>query len=73
MKYQNLRQVYKVTEWRENCVFKTRTLGYAWITEGLIPDDKSIQYHSPSTNILMKHSTIRRVSDDTADVVEVTL
>ena len=30
MKYQSLRQIFKITEWKGGCVYKTVRVGYAW-------------------------------------------
>jgi hypothetical protein len=77
MKYQGLREIFKVTEWRESdgvkAVFKTKKIGFAWITIGTEPEkqyDGNIQFHSISTNLMkeLNHKTNRTVSDDTPDI-----
>ncbi len=74
MKTQLLREVFKVTEWREGCVYRTKSVGYAWVTDGVNPPDKDTQYHSVSTTVmrhmaLQKRNTIRRVADDANDII----
>lgn len=78
-KRQTLMQVYKITEWKDGCVYKTKPVGYCWITNGVTPRmagyDENIQFHNVSTSIMVKmeYKTDRRVSDDTPDMVITTL
>lgn len=74
MKYQGLRQFYKITEYRDGCVYRTKPMGYYWITLGKnIPQLKDVQYCSVSTDIMKKYQTNRTVKDDVDDIVEVKL
>jgi hypothetical protein len=76
MKYQSLRQIHKITQWKDGCVFKTKPVGYAWITFDHNPTvDTHIQFNSISTDLLVKlsYKTTRRVSDDTPDMDITTL
>lgn len=73
MKYQGLRQIYIITEWKDDCIYRTKSKGYAWITLGTIPIEKDTQYCSVSTSIMSKVKTNRTVSDDTPDIVQTNL
>lgn len=70
-KLQGLREVRRVIEWRDGCVYKTATEGYAWVDAGLSGDGKDIFYCSLSTQLHGKVSrTMRMVSPDTPTVVQ---
>lgn len=73
MKIQNLREVFKVTEWREGCVYRTKSVGYAWVTDGYTPSEyePNTQIHSLPTAITRKleYRTSRTVADETADLI----
>lgn len=76
MKYQGLRQVFRVTEYRDGCVFRTKREGYAFVTIEVANNSVTgdIQYHSLSTKMMMElrmMKTMRKVADDTPDVVPV--
>ena len=76
MKLQGLRQIHKITEWKSGCIFKTKHVGYAWITLDHTPvHDGHLQFNSVSTDLMTKlnHKCLRRVSDDTPDVDYTTL
>jgi len=82
VKHQGLRQVFKIVEWRNGCVYKTKQIGYAWVTLPIDSrhldtqsEDKNIQYHSISTDMMQKLNwkTNRTVSDDTPDIVPVSI
>jgi hypothetical protein len=74
MKYQGLREFYKITEYRDGCVYKTKPIGFYWITLGKnIPQWPDTQYISVSTDIMRKYRTNRTVTDDTLDIVETKL
>lgn len=71
LKHQVLREIFKITEWRDGCVYKTRSVGWAWITEGFNPpNDGNLQFVSPSTTVMraLNFKTIRSVSMDTPDM-----
>jgi predicted SPOUT superfamily RNA methylase MTH1 len=75
MKYQGLRQVYKIVEYRKGMVYRTEPIGYAWITIGdkekYQDGDKVYASISTRVSIKLKHNQLfRRVSDDIADYVE---
>ena len=75
VKYQGLRQVFKIVEWRNGCVYRTKQIGYAWVTLDTQSEDKNIQYHSISTDMMkmLNYKTNRTVSDDTPDIVPVSI
>jgi hypothetical protein len=76
MKFQSLRQVFKITEWRAGCVFKTKPVGWAWVTlDTNPPNDGNLQFVSPPTTIQQElgNKTFRRVSDECADFVITTI
>ena len=76
MKYQGLREIFKVTEFRDGCVFRTKKIGFAWITIGTEPEKSYadfVQFHSISTNLSKTVKSNRKVSDDTPDIVITTL
>jgi hypothetical protein len=71
MKYQGLREVFKVIEWKDGCVFRTKKIGFAWVTIGTEPErnyDGNIQFHSVSTNLSKMIKTNRTVPDETPDI-----
>lgn len=77
-KFQSLRQVFKITEWRAGCVYKTKPVGYAWVTidkEEIPNNDGNLMLVSVSTDIMKKlgNKTIRRVDNETPDFEITTL
>ena len=82
MKYQGLREIRKVTEYRNSegvkSVFKTKHVGYAWVligTENYSPDENDEMFCSISTDLStrLNHRTNRHVNDDMPDVSITTL
>ena len=73
MKYQGLRQVFRVIEWKDGCIFRTQKVGYAWVDlDNFVPTHEEYQYHSLPTDVSMKlgiMKTMRKVSDDTPAIV----
>lgn len=67
MKYQGLREIYQITEYREGCIFKTKRIGRAWVTFGY-PAPKDTQFVSISAKDMLTINCQRKVSDDTPDV-----
>jgi hypothetical protein len=73
MKMQLLRQAFKITEYRDNAIFKTQDMGFVWMTQPIAHQIGDIQYISPSTSVIKVHKTLRMVADDTPDIVETKL
>ena len=74
MKHQSLRQVFKITQWKDGCVFKTKPVGYCWLTIGYnYQHDSNLIYSSVSTSLTQKILAVRTVSDDTPDMDITTL
>ena len=72
MKHQGIREIIRIVEYKDDCVWKTKSEGLAWVTFDTKPTDKNIQYSSVSFKTLDKLNTsgVRTVSDDTPDVVK---
>lgn len=55
-KYEVLREVWRITEWRGDAVYKTVSQGIAWYDEALVkanrPADTNLIYAAPSTKDL---------------------
>lgn len=72
-KYQSLREVHEVTQWKEGCIYKTKSIGFAWVTLDYVPsDNKNIIYGSISSKLSQKlgsKGTFRTVPATTPDVV----
>jgi 6-phosphogluconate dehydrogenase len=49
----NLREVHKVTQWKEGCVYRTKSLGLIVCAPDykLLGDPKAIQVGPPSTSV----------------------
>jgi len=78
MKYQGLRELRKITAWKDGCVWKTAPAGYAWVDIDYkgehAPDN--ILICTPSTSIsreLSVNKTMRKADDSVAQIVPVTL
>jgi hypothetical protein len=51
----NLRQVYKIVEYRKGCVYKTKNLGYiVCLRDYKFLDNTDIEIHPPSTKVSME-------------------
>lgn len=46
-----LREHFKVVEWKDGCVWKTKSLGLKWMDRDAIPESKDDIYVSPSTKV----------------------
>ncbi len=69
MKYQTLRELYIVTQWKDDCVYRTRRDCYAWVTVDYVNTDKNFQICSLSTKDPHNNGrTMRTVTDDTPDI-----
>lgn len=76
MKFQSLRQVFMVTEWRDGCVYKTKPVGYAFVTlDHSYKLTGNLIIGSPSTDVSRELGikSMRRVDDSTPDFVVTTL
>jgi hypothetical protein len=70
-KQQGLRQIYKVIQYKDGCVYRTKPVGYAWMTLPIPYQKGDFIYASVSTSISKKIMTDRFVSEDTPDYIEV--
>jgi hypothetical protein len=74
MKYQGRRELFKITQWKDGCVYKTKPLYEVWAD--LDPQAKAPEGHilsSLSTKrsiVLGMSGTMRRVNDDTPSIVK---
>lgn len=63
LEYDVYREVFRITEWRDNAVFATVSLGYEWIPEWKTkqnnPGITNIIYAAPSDEFSKTHCTIR--------------
>lgn len=54
--YEVLREVFRVTEWRDGAVYKTESQGIGWYDEAVVkanrPADTNLIYSPPSTKDL---------------------
>ena len=73
MKYQSVRELYQITEWRDGCVYKTKRIGYVWATFNHIHPDKNMVLCSPSTSMLDKLGTsdMRKIEDSAPDISDI--
>ena len=73
MKAQTLTQVYKITEYRDGAVYRTKSVGYAWVTLDTTPTqvglDDRIIFSPPSTQMSVEFHTLRMVDDNSPDYV----
>lgn len=68
-KMQGLREVFTVTERKDGAVYRTKSVGYAWVTIDKVPYQiGDTIYASVSTN--EKRQTIRTVDESIPDIVE---
>ena len=77
MKYQGLREIRKVTEYRdsdgEKSIFKTKHVGYAWVRIDIPcyqPNEFDEFFASVSTSVMkqLNHKLNRHVNDDAPDM-----
>jgi len=76
MKYQGLREVFKITQWKDGCVYRTKSVGFAWVTfDYNPPNDGNLIFNAVSTRISgqLLNKTIRTVNDDVQDMDITTL
>ncbi len=64
-KTQVLREHLRITEWREGCIWKTRSLGYVWVDFNTPGERGEDLFVSPSTRISKVHPTMRWVPSTT--------
>lgn len=69
IQYEVYMEKYRITEWRDGCVYRTESLGYGWFDaeEAKAPQDKNIRYAAASTEVALTQMTIRRKRDDRAE------
>lgn len=69
MKTQFLRELVQVTEWKDGCIYRTKSLGEVWVdadkAECYKPDVDGKMYTSISTKRIkeLNHKTIRTVKE----------
>lgn len=75
---EHLMDVYKITEWRDGCVFKTEKLGEQWISDSKINRNKTQEtnlLYIPLSNSRVEqlirggHSNIRKVTNKEPDYI----
>lgn len=76
MKFQTLTEIRKVTQWKDGCVYKTAASSYAFITYHpfrVSPSNENELFCSISIKLLIQIGikSVRKVSDDTPDIVPV--
>lgn len=52
MDYEVFREIYRVTEWKDGCVYRTEFVERKWVPEGTLRDpvDENLLYGMVSTN-----------------------
>jgi hypothetical protein len=64
--YEEYREVFKITEWRDGCIYKTVSLGHGWFSKDIIdinkPDESNLIYAAASDDFARENMTIRRIS-----------
>lgn len=75
-KNQSLREIFKVTEWKDGCIYRTKHVGFAWVTfEHNPPQDGNLIFANVSTDMMraLGYRTLRSVTEDTPDMDITTL
>lgn len=74
MKYQGLRELHQITQYKDGCVYRTKKIKRVWIDLDPIPEPpKDHMFCSLSSNIQLElgmKGTIRRVQDDVPSIVD---
>lgn len=69
MKTQQAHEVWQITEMRDNAVYKTKSLGIAWITQDLVlPDEFILSSLSFKDLIKFNYMVFRSITDDKPDI-----
>ena len=75
MKNQVLMEKFRILEYRNRAIFKTKSEGFFWL-DTPVSDHEILgyQFHNISTSLLdsLNYRTIRTVSDSTPSIVDVT-
>ena len=61
--YEVYRELFEITEWRDGCVFTTKSLGYGWFDQTVEkanrPAETNLIYAAPSDDFSLGNMTIR--------------
>lgn len=64
VEYEQYVEAFEVTEWRDGCIYGTKTLGCGWFptarVKANIPRDTNIVYVAASDEFAQNNMTIRR-------------
>jgi hypothetical protein len=64
--YEEYRELFRITEWRDGCVFRTESLGYGWFPQAEVkanrPAESDLIYAAASDEFAQTHMTIRRAA-----------
>jgi hypothetical protein len=64
MKFEVYRQLFRITEWRDGCVFRTEPVRYDWFPEAVVdanvPRTTNLIYAAPDDEFARNNMTIRR-------------
>jgi len=64
IKFEQYREKFRITEWRDGCVYRTESLGYDWFPDEVIqanrPGSTGFIYAAASTEVACNQMTIRR-------------
>jgi hypothetical protein len=65
------REKFRITGWRDGCVWSTESLGCGWFCEdqvkGNIPGDTQVMYVAASDAFARNNMTVRRCRHDRSD------
>ena len=62
--YEHYREVFRITSWRDGCVYDTESLGCMWVAGAVIaanvPGETNLMYVAASDEFANTHMTVRR-------------
>ena len=65
MRFERYMEKYRITQWKDGCVYATESLGYDWFPDDVIdgnrPGDTGVIYAAASTEVALNQITIRRI------------
>lgn len=61
--YEHYREVFRITAWRDGCVYATESLGCRWVSGDVIadniPGDTDLMYVAANDEFANTHMTVR--------------
>jgi hypothetical protein len=67
MELEHYMEKYRITQWKDGCIYRTESEGYGWFSDTVLkanrPGETNVVYGAASTEVALAQQTIRKAKE----------